>query len=71
VPRFSCEDQLTTDQSKQSCATALRTAMQAVGATVDSTLRPATEATMGTQWFRLLGGILSSEEVAGADPREC
>ena len=36
MPRFSYDDQVTTDQSKQSCAATLRAAIQALGATLDS-----------------------------------
>ncbi len=62
MPRFSYDDQLTTEQPGQSCAAALRTAVEALGATVESTLDTDTEAKMGTQAVRILGGILSSED---------
>ncbi len=63
MPRFSYDDQLTTDQPMQSCATALRAAMQALGATLDSAGGTDMEAEMGTQAFRIIGGILSSADM--------
>lgn len=62
MPRFAYDDQLATAQPSRSCAAALRAAMQALGATVDLGGEAAVEAEMGTQWFRLVGGVLGSAE---------
>lgn len=62
MPRFSYDDQVTTDQSEQSCAAAVRTAMEEVGATVEPAGATDMEAEMGTQAFRIMGGILSSAD---------
>lgn len=63
MPRFSYDDQLTTDQPTQSCATALRAAIQALGATLDAAGGTDMEAEKGTQAFRIIGGILSSADM--------
>ena len=52
MPRFSYDDQLTTDQPKQSCAAAL-----------DSAGGTDIEAEKGTQAFRIMGGMLSSADM--------
>ncbi len=63
MPRFSYDDQVTTDQPGPSCAAALRAAMQALGATVEAVGGMDMEAEKGTQAFRIMGGILSSADM--------
>lgn len=63
MPRFSYSDQVTTAQSTQSCAAALRAAIQALGATLDSAGGTDIEAEKGTQAFRIMGGWLSSADM--------
>lgn len=63
MSRFAYDDQVTTEQDEQSCVAALRAAMEGVGASKVESSPDAMDAEtkLGSQAFRIWGGILSDD----------